>query len=69
MYFLFVRHFIRIAGEEAVTTLRAWRIAAPRITKPAGFSSLGYAAAAVFTRSITRAERFYSGLRVQGICE
>jgi hypothetical protein len=67
MFLLFVQHFVRIAEEESVRSFRAWRLAAPHVAKPGGFSSLGHVSAAVLARSIIRAERFYAGLRAQGI--
>jgi hypothetical protein len=68
-YLLFVRHFFFIFTSEAVRLLQARSLC---ITKPYGrgsFQSLVAALAALFERSLLRAERFYAAQLLRGFAE
>ncbi len=59
LFALFVRHFTAILNKEAHRVLVARRLAVPRTWGPGSARSLVFAVAALFLRSIGRAERFF----------
>jgi hypothetical protein len=63
----FTRHFAAILAEEARRMLIARKMAAPRLYRRGGFSSLVHSLTAVFRCSLIRAERFYAAQRLRGI--
>jgi hypothetical protein len=69
LFALFVRHFAGILGTETRRVLVARRLAAPRAWGPGGARSLMFAVAALFGRSLTRAERFYAAQSLGGMAE
>ncbi len=66
LFLLFIRHFTAILGEEAGRLLRARRLAVARERGPLGFFSLRCAVAALFRRTLARAERFYAAQWLRG---
>lgn len=69
LFLLSIRHFALVLGAETRRMFAARRLAAPRRYGPGWFRSLAWATAAVFRLSLTRAERFYSGLWLRGMAE
>jgi hypothetical protein len=69
LFLLFIRHFAAILGEEAYRLFRARRLAVVRDCGPLGFFSLRCAVAAVFRRTLARAERFYAAQWLRGAAE
>ena len=69
LFALFVRHFAEILGTETRRVLVARRLAAPRARGPGSARSLKFAVAALFGRSLTRAERFYAAQSLGGLAE
>jgi hypothetical protein len=69
LFALFVRHFASIFAQEAS---RVFQARALSVTKPWGhgaFRSLTAAVAAVFSRALARAERFYAAQLLRGLAE
>lgn len=69
LFALFVRHFALVLGTEARRLLTARRLAAPRAFGGGAARSLVFAVAALFTRSFTRAERFFAAQSLRGLAE
>ena len=69
LFALFVHHFAVVLAVEARRTLQARALCVPNRYGRAAFSSLAYAVAAVFARSLARAERFYAAQRLQGLAQ
>jgi hypothetical protein len=67
LFALFVRHFAGILRAEVRRVLVARRLAAPRAWGPASARSLVFALAALFGRSLGRAERFYAAQWLRGL--
>lgn len=66
LFLLFIRHFAAILGEEALRLFRARRLVVARERGPLGFFSLRCAVAAMFRRTLARAERFYAAQWLRG---
>jgi len=67
LFALLVRHFVGILGAEAMRVMIARRQAVPARYGRGWFRSLTWAAAAVFRRSLERAERFYAAQSLRGL--
>lgn len=67
VFALLVRHFTLILGTEARRLLVARRLAAPRAFGPGSARSLAFAVAALFGRSLRRAERFFAAQSLKGL--
>jgi hypothetical protein len=67
LFTCFIRHFMRILGEECRRMLTARRTAAPHLWRRQGFASIVHAMTAIFLRSLTRAERFYAAQQLKGL--
>ena len=63
----FVRHFTEILGAETRRMLVARRMSAHRLYSHTGLTSLVHSLAAIFHRSLTRAERFYAAQWLRGL--
>jgi hypothetical protein len=68
-YLLFVRHFFFIFTSEAVRLLQARSLCLPKPYGRGSFRSLVAALAALFERSLLRAERFYAAQLLRGFAE
>jgi hypothetical protein len=69
LFALFVRHFAAIFAEEASRVFQARALCVTRAWGPGALRSLPAALAAVFTRALTRAERFYAAQLLRGLAE
>lgn len=69
LFLLILRHFVQILGMEARRMILARRLAAPRRHGAGWFTSLTWATAGVFRRSLVRAERFYAAQLLRGLAE
>jgi hypothetical protein len=69
LFALFIRHFAAVLAVETRRTLQARALCVPNRYGRAAFSSLVCAVAALFARSLARAERFYAAQRLQGLAE
>ena len=69
LFGLFVRHFAAILETESRRVLTARRLCISRKWGPGWLRSLAFALAALITRSLVRAERFYAAQRVRGLGE
>jgi hypothetical protein len=69
LFALFVRHFAGVLLAEGRRALTARALSVPNNYGVGSFSSLAHAVSALFTRSLTRAERFYAAQLVRGIGE
>ncbi len=69
LFALFVRHFAAILFREGQRALTARRLSVPNRYGAGWFRSLAFALSAFFSRSLTRAERFYVAQLVRGIGE
>lgn len=63
----FTRHFAAILSDEVRRILTARRMAAPRLYRSGGSSSVVHSLGAVLRRSLIRAERFYAAQWLRGI--
>ncbi len=69
LFLFFIRHFVGIFGAESRRVLISRRMAVPNKYGPGWFSSLKWALADVFGRSLARAERFYVSQAWRGVGE
>jgi hypothetical protein len=69
LFALFVRHFVAIFARESQRVLQARRLRLSRPWGPGAFRSLTSAVAALFSRALTRAERFYAAQLLRGLAE
>jgi hypothetical protein len=69
LYALFVRHFAGVLLVEGRRALTARALSVPNRYGAGSFGSLAHAVSALFTRALTRAERFYAAQLVRGIGE
>jgi hypothetical protein len=69
LFLLFVRHFSEILVAEPQRTLQARAMCAPSLFRAGGFSSLASALAAIFRRTLRRAEHFYAAQLLNGIVQ
>lgn len=69
LFLLFVRHFILILRDEAMSSLTAYRLAVPHSFRYDGVYALAYSLDSFFRRCLFRAERFYAALLLRGLAE
>lgn len=69
LFLLFVRHFILILRDEAMSSLTAYRLAVPHSFRYDGVRALAYSLDSFFRRCLFRAERFYAALLLRGLAE
>jgi hypothetical protein len=69
LFGLFVRHFAGILETESRRVLTARGLCVSRNWGPGGLRSLAFAVAALASRTLVRAERFYAAQRVRGLGE
>ena len=69
LFALFIRHFAAVLAVETRRALQARALCVPNRYGRAAFSSLACAVAALFARSLARAERFYAAQRLQGLAQ
>lgn len=69
LYFLFVRHFAVILGEETMRLLRAWRWSHRGLKGRLFIRSLAHAVAALFNRCFIRAECFFAAQLLKGLAK
>jgi hypothetical protein len=69
LFALFVRHFAVVLMTEARRALLARSLSVPNQYGAGSFRSLVFAVSSLFTRSLTRVERFYAAQSVRGIGE
>jgi hypothetical protein len=69
LYVHLIGHFLHILGEESLCVLRAWKWTSRGTRGSARFQALRGALAALFLRSLGRAERFYAAQLVRGLAE
>ena len=67
LFLLFTRHFTEIMLVEATRVFRARSLCIRRPFGRAFFSSLAWALVSLFSRSISRAERFYAAQLLRGL--
>jgi hypothetical protein len=69
LFALFVRHFASIFAQEASRVFQARALCITRPWGPGAFRSLAAGVAAVFSRALARAERFYAAQLLRGLAE
>lgn len=69
LFLLFLRHFALILEHETRRLLVARSLAVRKRHGPGSFTSLCWAMASLFRRSLTRAERFYAAQTLRGLGE
>ncbi|HSW49260.1 MAG TPA: hypothetical protein VLH09_03750 [Bryobacteraceae bacterium] len=69
LYALIVRHFAWVLLAEGRRALTARALSAPNRHGGGWFDSLAHAVGALFSRALTRAERFYAAQLVRGVGE
>lgn len=69
LFALFVRHFAAIFAKESQRVLQARSLRVSRTWGRGSFRSLAAAVAALFGRSLVRAERFYAAQSLRGLAE
>ena len=69
LFALFVRHFVAILGTESRRVLTARSLCISRNCGRGSLRSLVFALAALFGRTLLRAERFYAAQRLRGLAQ
>jgi energy-coupling factor transporter transmembrane protein EcfT len=69
LFALFVGHFVAIFGMESRRVLTARSLCLSRSCGRGSLRSLVFALAALFSRTLLRAERFYAAQRLRGLAE
>jgi len=69
LFLLILKHFVQILGTEARRLMIARRLAVTRRYGAGWFTSLTWATAGIFRRSLVRAERFYASQLMRGLAE
>lgn len=64
---LILRHFVLVLGGLVQRSYTAWRLATPNRYRHSCWIALVWVTAAVFQRSLARAERFYVAQRARGL--